>query len=48
MSSKPPRPSLLERVVLMLVAWLARELPAMVLWRHLVGKGQGKGIGKIG
>jgi hypothetical protein len=38
MPSKPPRPSLLERIVLILMARLAEELPAMILCRHRVGK----------
>ena len=46
--SQPSGPGLLEWVVLMLMARLAGELPAMVTCRHRVGKGQGQGIGKIG
>ena len=41
MSSRP-RPSLLEWVVLISVARLAGELPAMVVRGHRVGKGQGQ------
>jgi hypothetical protein len=46
--SQPSRPGLLKGVVLILVTRLAGELPAMVVCRHRVGKGQGQGIGKIG
>ena len=46
--SRPSGPGLMERVVLILVARLAGELPAMVACRRRVGKCQGQGIGKIG
>jgi hypothetical protein len=39
---------MMEWVVLILVARLAGELPAVVVCRHWVGKGQGQRIGKIG
>ena len=45
--SQPSGPSLLEWVVLILVAGLAGELPAMVVGRHRIGKCQSQGIGKI-
>ena len=45
MPSQPSSPGLLERVILMLVTWLANELPAMIVCRHRVGKGQSHGIG---
>jgi hypothetical protein len=47
-SSQPSKPGLMEGVVLILVARLAGELPAMVVCRHRVGKCQRQGIGKIG
>ena len=38
LSSQPPRPGLMEGVVLILMAWLAGKLPAMVVRCHRTGK----------
>jgi hypothetical protein len=46
--SQPSGPGLMGGVVLILMARLAGDLPAMILCRHRIGKCQSQGIGKIG